>query len=324
MEGLCKECNDDFIKLLKRKDHRKNKDRTLCKTAERGHVDCLMVIIRAGADVNNAGAPLTSAAGKGHYACMEALLEAGADVNHENSRNALQTVATHTSGRNCFDLLIKVGADVNIVNSSGYPLITWVARCAGPGYMDLLIKAGADVNAIDVYGNTALMFTSRYHVVNNNLHNHLDCKKLLLRAGASVNICNKDGHNALTRHIMLTDYRMEDHLVNMLKDVYMVLFAAGEQLRGTVDSKHLTDDLGQKIPIPDYLLNENLKLCLSHLCREAIRKHLLQMSNLNLFRRIPRLVFPHHLREYLMYYVSIDDAVKPVYHEKSGLIVANH
>ena len=77
MDGLCKKCNADFIKLSKRKDHRKNKDHTLCKTAEGCHVDCLMVIIRAGADVNNAGGPLSLAAEKGHYACIEALLEAG-------------------------------------------------------------------------------------------------------------------------------------------------------------------------------------------------------------------------------------------------------
>ena len=248
MEGLCKECNDDFIKLLRRKNHKKNKDYTLWKIVKRGHVHCLMIRIGAGANVNSDGqygtTPLTLAAGKGDYVCTEALLEAGADVNHEKSRNALETVATHSSGRNIFDLLIKAGADVNIVNGSGYPLITLVAMYVRPGYIDSLIKAGADVNAIDVYG--------------------------------------------------------------------------------TVDSRHLTDDLGRKIPIPDFLLNEDLKLCLNHMCREAIRKHLLQMSNLNLFCRIPRLVLPHNLREYLMYYVSIDDVVKPVYGEKSGLIVANH
>ena len=336
MDGLCKKCNADFIKLSKRKDHRRNKDHTLCKTAERGHVDCLMVIIRAGADVNNDGAPLTLAAEKGHYACIEALLEAGADVNHENSRNALQTVATHISGKKCFDLLIKAGADVNTVTSR-YPLITWVSRYAGPGYMNALIKEGADVNAIDIYGNTPLMFTSRFQVIHNNLQNHFKNMKLLLRAEASVNICNKDGHNALTRLIMLTDNRKEHHLVRnvymvkdvytvggvyMEKDVHMVLFAAGEQIIETVDSRHLADALDQKIPIPDYLLNEDLKLCLKHMCREAVRKHLLQMSNLNLFCRIPGFTFPPHLREYLVYHVSIDDAVKPVYHEKSGLIAA--
>ena len=41
MEGLCKECNDDFKKPSK------NKDKTLWKSAEKGHMDCLRAIIQA-------------------------------------------------------------------------------------------------------------------------------------------------------------------------------------------------------------------------------------------------------------------------------------
>ena len=93
--------------------------------------------------------PLKFAAMRGRFACIEALMEAGADVNHHRKGydTALETAASYTSGKKCFDLLIKSGADVNIVNDAGYPLITWVAGCARPGYLDSLIRAGADVNA---------------------------------------------------------------------------------------------------------------------------------------------------------------------------------
>ena len=138
-----------------------------------------------------------------------------------------------------------------------------------------------------------------------------------------MNICNKTGHNSLTMHIMLTeDYRM-GLLIPPVKDICMILFAAGELIRGALDSRHLAGTVGGRIQILDNLLHNDLKLSLKHMCREAIRKHLLQMSNLILFCRIPRLVFPHQLRDYLLYYMSIDDAVKHVYDEVTGLILTN-
>ena len=319
MEGLCKKCSDDFKKPSK------NKDQTLWKTAEKGHVDCLKAMIKAGVNVNSADehdcTPLKFAAMKGRYACMEALIEAGADVNHHRKgfNTALETVASYTAGKKCFDLLIRSGADVNVVNDAGYPLITWVAGFARPGYLDSLIKAGADVNARGGKGKTALMFASYHQVIHNNVANHLECVKLLLRAGANVNICETFGHNPLTWHIVMSKDRAGR--LPPVKEIRMVLFVAGEQLCGTLDSKHLADALDRKIPIPDYLLNEDLKLCLKHMCREAVRKHLLQISNLNLFCRIPGFSLPSHLRDYLMYFVAIDDAVKPEYDDDSGEIV---
>ena len=67
MERLCKECNDDFKKLSKKK----KKDHTLWKTAERGHVHCLKALLQAGANVNSAEehdyTPLKFAAMRGRY-----------------------------------------------------------------------------------------------------------------------------------------------------------------------------------------------------------------------------------------------------------------
>ena len=44
-----------------------------------------------------------------------------------------------------------------------------------------------------------------------------------------------------------------------------------------------------------------------YLCREAIRKHLLQMSPVNLFVQIPQLGLPTLLQEYLLFNVALDD-----------------
>ena len=46
---------------------------------------------------------------------------------------------------------------------------------------------------------------------------------------------------------------------------------------------------------------------LKHLCRQFIRKHLLQMSPVNLFVRVPQLGLPTLLQDYLLFNVALDD-----------------
>ena len=49
------------------------------------------------------------------------------------------------------------------------------------------------------------------------------------------------------------------------------------------------------------------ELRLSHLCRTSIRKHLLQMSNMNLFTRVPKLGLPKPLEKYLLFSELYDE-----------------
>ena len=48
----------------------------------------------------------------------------------------------------------------------------------------------------------------------------------------------------------------------------------------------------KNIDISHYLGHDEVQLCLKHLCREAIRKHLLLMGQVNLFFRVPQLEIP--------------------------------
>ena len=79
----------------------------------------------------------------------------------------------------------------------------------------------------------------------------------------------------------------------------MILCAAGE----TIDET--------RFDIPNYLkeLNvESSKMNLSHICREAVRKHLINIDpHENLFHRVPKLGLPSALQKYLLYNVSRDD-----------------
>ena len=137
---------------------------------------------------------------------------------------------------------------------------------------ELLIKAEADVNKHDENGHTALMIVARF----------TDEKwvRKYLKSGVLINLVDNKNQNALTRHLMKCN-----------KDVIMLLFAAGETVDGTTVDRKQDDGSTRKVPVPDYLLHEDLKLNLKHLAREAIRKHLI----------------PSSINEYLLYNVSLDD-----------------
>ena len=49
------------------------------------------------------------------------------------------------------------------------------------------------------------------------------------------------------------------------------------------------------------------EMSLMDLSRQCIRKHLLQMSPVNLFVRVPQLGLPTLLQEYLLFNVALDD-----------------
>ena len=71
----------------------------------------------------------------------------------------------------------------------------------------------------------------------------------------------------------------------------IILYAAGETLEGA-DADRLPEDLKF----------EDEKLQLKHICREAIRKHLLELDpHRHLFGRISKLGLPKRITEYLLF-----------------------
>ena len=76
----------------------------------------------------------------------------------------------------------------------------------------------------------------------------------------------------------------------------MLLYAAGETLDGAQEDK-----------IPELLKFEEEKLEPKHICREAIRKHLLKLDpHQHLFSRIPKLGLPSIVTEYLLFNQSLE------------------
>ena len=90
-------------------------------------------------------------------------------------------------------------------------------------------------------------------------------------------------------------YKRFEYEVNYVAPI-LLLCAAGETLDGTEEEK-----------IPEELKFEEEKFQLKHMCRMAIRGHLLSLDpHSNLFGRIPKLALPKALNRYLLFNMSLD------------------
>ena len=88
----------------------------------------------------------------------------------------------------------------------------------------------------------------------------------------------------------------------------LLLLAAGEII-GDV-SMVIRDEFGNTTVklLPDHLQFPQQKLCSKHMCRQAIRNHLIHLDpHRHLFHRIPQMGLDEILSSYLLYDVSLDD-----------------
>ena len=184
----------------------------------------------------------------------------------------------------CTDMLLKAGADVNITDNWGRTALFEALKRSSVKCIDMLLKAGSDVNATDEYGHTVLHQTESY----------LRGIRKVLHEEVKVNVRNNHGFNVLTQFLKeLEDPRCKtDNRTR--KEFAMLYFAAGE----SVDETKVRE-------VPDYL-KPSAEISLMNICRETIRKHLLQMSDVNLFDRVPQLPLPRRMMSYLLYDVTLD------------------
>ena len=259
--------------------------------------------------------PLMLAAKKGNSRCIHTLLKEGANVNKQNHGGFTSLLVfadwckyhkPERSGpgwckyqkpeRNCPGLnsLIAGGADVNMTDNRGRTaLIIFIERSMNDFLIEvprIFLDAGADVNMADTDGRTPLMLAA--------LNKHSRLIKELLNAGTLINKRDSEGRNALDiytsrRHpgwVRLSRRERRPRLA-------LLLYAAGE-----IPSPAVAEKVSTLLQFKPYDYTK-----LKHICRESIRKHLLQMSPYkHLFRRIPQLGLPPSLVDYLLYNSSLD------------------
>ena len=300
----------------------------LYQAADGGHEACVKLLVKAGADVNasqqyNKCTALFRAAIHGHSKCMELIIEAGADVNTGGCVPSLYGVASRErfipplhaaidhKNPECALLLLKAGADVNIretIKSHATPLMI-AAKQGMEDIMRAILDKGADVNAKDKHELTVLSYAA--------WGGNPECIRRLLAAGADVNGnvpvlfnatvkgCNieivklllKAGVHVNVRRSLIVNY-LPPKKSEISEEIAKLMTAAGEVLDGTAVKTwyYWWDELKQA--------NKELKL--KHMCREAIRQHLIDLNRYeNLFHRIPKLNLPYLLTKYLLYNTSL-------------------
>ena len=261
------------------------------------YTECALFLIEAGADVNACGTTGVTAMAyvvdTGVEELLRTLINAGIDPcfiskKYDDDGDTVLMKAAIKGNDRFVELLIDAGADVNSVNNSGSTALMFAAENSHHSCVNALIKAGADVNMVDNEGNTALIkSTSRY--------NTKPVLLLLLQAGAKINIFNKSNQNALKHHMV------ECQSVN--RETIKLLVTAGETLERATST--VTNTRNQLLNLIDYLEQEDT---LKAACREAIRKHLLEIDpREHLFYRVPKIGLPAALTKFMLFGLSLDE-----------------
>ena len=155
--------------------------------AQRGDLDAVRRLLRAGADVNaGQGDGMTAlhwAARNGELAMGETLLYAGANVDAGTriGRYTPMHLAARGAHHEFVALLLQTGADPNAVTSnSGATPLHLAAASGNREVIDELVSGGAQVDKREgAWGQTPLMFAAAY--------NRVDAIRALLDSGADAN-----------------------------------------------------------------------------------------------------------------------------------------
>lgn len=168
----------------------------------RGDLKEAKELLEKGVDINVADeyglTPLMMAAQAGRLEMVEFLLENKAEVNHYDRKgwNAL-FLAAYWNCPDVVKLLIKKGENTGLIDKQGFTLLSGICT-RGEERTELLklalkeVKKGKiDIDAKDYEGNTALMYASSNRLINT--------VKLLVEAGANVNLENNRGFTAIDK-----------------------------------------------------------------------------------------------------------------------------
>lgn len=163
----------------------------LARSAEKGMLDDVRQMLKAGVDVNSR---LNDGSTALHWAVLRdqeqaiaTLLEAGADPVVIN-RNGISPLflAVQNGNARIVSMLLDAGADPNTLSESGETILMTAAHTGTPEVVDMLLASGALVDARDPdFQQTALMIAVR--------EGHSEVIDILLSHGAKVDARTRVG-----------------------------------------------------------------------------------------------------------------------------------
>jgi ankyrin repeat protein len=179
----------------------KDKVMDLITAAERGEVQVVQRLLAQKADVDaqdsRGRTALIAAAYNNHLDVAEVLITAGADVNiQDNTQQSAYLIATSEVGDDprLLNLTLQHGADVRSLDSyNGTGLI----RAADRGHVAIvqaLLVTPITVDHVNRLGWTALLEAV---ILGDGDARHTEVVRLLVDAGANVNIADREGITAL-------------------------------------------------------------------------------------------------------------------------------
>ena len=215
--------------------------------AERDDLDMADQLIRAGARVSartrEGITPLQLAATNGSASMIDRLLKAGADANAplSASGDTALMMAARTGKTDAIRVLVEAGANVNAKETwGGTTALMWAVSEGHADAARMLIGSGADVNARSNYVAAAngRGFEGRTPVTNRPdakaedfasgwltpltlaaREGNVEMARVLVNAGADVNVTAGDGKTALALAIFNGNYDVASFLVDSKADV---------------------------------------------------------------------------------------------------------
>ena len=276
-----------------------NQKTALVHAVQKGHVDCVSLLIAANIDVNSANkfgeSVLFTAASFGNVNSLAVLCDAGADVNIANNvSNTPLTFAAIYGHVECIREIVSLGADVNVRNTdmqtplmmtSAKRNILRVGKSGRKAYLKksklnvgcgrVLLELGADVNIQDHWRRTPLYCAL--------IHKDLEYANLMLKANANIHLCDP-----IQIRFDWFDWGQRESID---EEGWQILFAAGRadtHLRTSNFEKQFDDEFWR----------------LKCMCRKSIRQILIANNpRSNLFYLVDQLPLPTSLRSMLVYYM---------------------
>ncbi|XP_059167490.1 ankyrin repeat domain-containing protein 50-like [Physella acuta] len=158
---------------------------------------------------------LTKAALNNDVTAVQRLLDRGDDVNAEDNGWTPLLVAVKNANVAVVRLLLQAGADVNWTNRKGQSALLFAVHNVDLEVVELLLQCQADVDQAHVGdGTTALYFAAR--------SGSASLVRMLIRAGANVNLANSEGVTALMKASDRGYYDTVRLLLNEKADVKLV------------------------------------------------------------------------------------------------------